>query len=335
MEKLTIVITTYNLEEYIEQAVRSILMQKVDFEYKIRISDDCSTDRTINIIDKLQKQYPDKIEILLSEVNRGSLKNSNKAFSGVTSQYIAFLDGDDFWIGDEFLQKKIDFLDRHPEFTMCGGDTEIFYSSDGSKEKVINSSEDCIYDFQDYLTGKMPYVHTSSIVLRNCIYQDGLPQTYYDVEDTFENCAVRGEEFRFMTHFERGKLKVYADVMSCYRIHERGIWQGSSLTKRFIETAIARNFFDKYYANIESDFFRRTCLSAYRDLMRNLVDRQIYNNYFLTEEETWLVTEYLKDIAKRKLVWKDNEIRYILQKQEPEVDIIRRIWRRFRKCFVH
>lgn len=328
MEKLTVIITTYNLEEYIEQAVESILMQKVNFEYKIRISDDCSTDQTINKILALHDKFPEIIEVLLSPENQGSLKNSNKAFAGITSEYIAFLDGDDYWIGDNCLQKKVDFLDSHLEYTMCGGDTVMSYT-DGKSKKMIGAVEDCTYNFQDYMCGNVPYVHTSAIVLRNCLYKNGLPQIYYDVEDTFENCALRGEEFRFITHLEKGDLMVFAEVMSCYRIHEKGIWQGASETRRIIETAITKNFYDKHYFFLKEGIFRRMCISSYRNLMRYLIDKQLYNAYFLTEEETYLLTEYMKDMARRKVTFPENKIHYICK--QPHVSIIKRIWRTVRK----
>lgn len=328
MEKLTVVILTYNLEEYIEQAVESVLMQKVDFEYKIRISDDCSTDHTVDIIKKLQDKYSDKIELLLSSENGGCLKNSNRAFAGIKSEYITLLDGDDFWIGEKQLQKKIDFLDSHPEYTLCGGDTVMLYS-DGTKRQIIDTTSDSNYDFKDFLQGRVPYVHPSALVLRNCIYKDEMPQIYYTVEDTFENCAVRGDEFRFMTHLEKGKLMKFADVVSCYRIHEKGIWQGASETRRIIETAISKNFFDKYYAHLSDDIFRRMCISSYRNLMRYLIERNIYNEFCLNEQETYLLTEYMKDISNRNIAWTDCHVCYL--RQEPKVDIVRRIWRAIRK----
>lgn len=331
MEKLTVVILTYNLEEYIEQAVESVLMQKVNFEYKIRISDDCSTDHTVNIIKKLQDKYSDKIELLLSSENGGSLKNSNRAFAGIKSEYIALLDGDDFWIGENQLQKKIDFLDSHPEYTLCGGDTVMLYG-DYTKKQIISAASDFSYGFEDYLQGHVPFVHTSALVLRNCIYKDGIPQIYYTVEDTFENCAVRGEEFRFIIHLEKGKLMVFTDVVSCYRIHEMGMWQGASETKRMIETAISRNFYDKYYAHLSDNTFRKMCISSYRNLMRYLIEQQhIYNEFCLNEKETYLLAEYLKDISNRKIAWTDCPVCYL--QQEPKVDIIRRIWRIIRKRF--
>ena len=328
MEKLTVVILTYNLEEYVEQAVKSVLMQNVDFEYKIRISDDCSTDHTIEIIKKLKDEYPDKIELLLSEKNGGCLRNSNRAFSGITSEYISLLDGDDYWIGKDSLQKKIDFLDEHPEYALCGGEVIMLYD-DGKTKKTMNLTKDGEYDFDDYLHGKVPYVHPSSLILRNCIYKENIPPIYYDVEDTFENCAVRGDEFRFITHFEKGKLKLFTEVQGCYRIHERGIWQGTSESKRIIETAISKNFLDKYYENIGVDSFRRMCISSYRNLMNYLIDSQIYNHFSLSEEETYLFTEYLKDLGKREIEWTDSGIKYISEKTK--IGIIKRVWRFIRK----
>lgn len=335
MEKLTVVILTYNLEEYIEQAVESVLVQKVNFDYKIRISDDCSTDHTISIIKKLRDKYPDKIELLLSEENGGCLKNSNRAFARIESEYIALLDGDDFWIGENQLQKKIDFLDSHSEYSMCGGDTVLLYN-DGTKRQMINTSQDCTFDFAEYLCGKVPYVHPSALVLRNCIYKYGMPSIYYDVEDTFENCAVRGDEFRFITHFEQGKLEVFSEIVSCYRIHQNGIWQGASEAKRIIETAISKNFYDKFYFGLTEDIFRRMCIASYRNLMRYLIEQQIYDRFFLTEKEAELLADYLKDIAKRnikgELLWTECSFQYM--QKEAKVEIVKRVWRFIRKKLI-
>lgn len=329
MEKLTIVITAYNLEQYIEQAVLSILKQKVNFEYKVRIADDCSTDHTIEILKRLKEKHPDKIDLLLNEKNLGSLKNSNRAFEGIRSEYISFLDGDDFWIGENQLQRKIDFLDSHPDYVLCGANTIILYSN-GQQKNFINISSDHHYDFQDSLYGRVPYVHTSSLILRNCIYKNGMPQIYYDVEDTFENCALRGEEFRFISHLEKGKLMVFAEVGSCYRIHEKGIWQGASETKRMIETAIKKNFYDKYFSGIQEDTFRIMCVASYRNLMRHLLDKKIYNQYFLTAEETSLLSEYLKEIATRDIPWTRSEITYT---RKQNISLAKKIWRAARKKF--
>lgn len=325
MQKVTVVMTTYNLEKYVEQAVQSVLAQKTNFEYKLLIADDCSTDATLEILRKLQKEYPAKIEILTAEQNMGSLKNSNRAFAGVKSQYFAFLDGDDYWIGEQRLQAQVDFLEEHPDYAMCGGNTLLL--KDDTTDKLLDETKtNRSYSFSDYLNGRTPFVHTSSIVLRNCIFINGLPDVYRKAEDTFENCAVRGEDFRFVTHLEQGKIMVFPETLSCYRIHSGGIWQGTSENKRRIENAIARNFFDKYWNRLDYSYFHDQCIATYRNLMRHLMEENIYNEYHLTQGETYLLTEYLKDIAHRKMTWTECDTRYV--KEEKKSTLLQKIFKR-------
>ena len=107
--KVSVVITSYNHEKYISQAIESVLMQKVD-ELEIIIGDDCSTDRTPEILDKYKKRYPDKIVILKDDKNLGITKNLERCIKRTTGRFVAICEGDDYWIDDEKLQKQVDFL---------------------------------------------------------------------------------------------------------------------------------------------------------------------------------------------------------------------------------
>ena len=66
--KLTIVTTTYNQEKYIEEAIESMLMQKTNFPFQIVVSDDCSKDRTREILVEYEKRYPEKIKVLKNDI---------------------------------------------------------------------------------------------------------------------------------------------------------------------------------------------------------------------------------------------------------------------------
>lgn len=300
MEKVTIVITTYNQEKYIEETLKSVLNQKTDFEYKVLIADDASGDRTVEIVRKYQLLYPNIVDMYVNETNLGSLKNSNKAFDMVKSQYISFLDGDDYWIGETRLQKQVDFMDANPEYTMCGGNTLQIFDSQEAKPVVSNDRVSMTYSFDDYVQGKVPFVHTSSLLLRNVVYHDGIPDVYRQAEDTFENCALRGEDFRFLQHLEKGKMWVYPDIFSHYRIHEKGIWQGASEAKKLLETVIAYNFQDKYWADLETDFFHNRLLKAYENLMKHINFRHDKcDGIALTPKERYLLDSLLKDLHKR------------------------------------
>lgn len=326
MQKVTVVMPAYNVGQYIEEAIKSVLMQKTNFEYKILVAEDGSTDDTLEVAKKLQEEHPDKIEILTRDKNLGLLKNTNRAFEQVKSPYFSLLDGDDYWVSEDRLQRQVDFLENNPEYAMCGGNT-VLVRKEQPDEKLLNDAyTDKTYTFEDYLAGRTPFIHTSSILVRNCIYINGIPDIYYQVEDTFENCAVRGEDFRFATHLQHGKMMLFPEVVSCYRIHERGIWQGATETKKRIQNAISRNFFDKYWGDLDNTYFHEQCINTYRNLMRELLNGKIYNQYYLSEEETYLLTEYLRDIARRKIEWSECSTSYI--KEEKQGTLLQKIVRR-------
>jgi glycosyltransferase involved in cell wall biosynthesis len=81
--KLSVAIITYNHENFIAQAIDSVLKQDTSFDYEIVIGEDCSTDKTREIVINYQKKYPDKIKALLPEKNLGITKASR--FSGCKS----------------------------------------------------------------------------------------------------------------------------------------------------------------------------------------------------------------------------------------------------------
>ncbi len=128
--------TTYNREKYIGQAIESWLLQKVNFSFEIVISDDCSTDSTIQIIEKFIELNPNvKFKLLKSDQNQGFVKNSIKVYESARGKYIAHCDGDDYWIDDCKLQKQVNFLENNLNYVMCFTNSYIF--NHDTKEKKI------------------------------------------------------------------------------------------------------------------------------------------------------------------------------------------------------
>src|SRR3954451_17918743 len=95
--KVSALIITYNQEKFIEQAVRSALMQKVNFPYEIVIGEDCSTDGTRDIVRRLAEENPGRIRAILREKNLGMHLNHRATHAACTGQYLAILEGDDYW----------------------------------------------------------------------------------------------------------------------------------------------------------------------------------------------------------------------------------------------
>lgn len=116
---VSIIVPTYNHEKYIQQAIDSILMQKVNFSYEILIGDDGSKDSTSFILKCYQAKYPDIIHLTLHSVNIGATRNAYGLLTSAKGKYLATLEGDDYWTDPCKLQKQVDFLESHPEFIGC------------------------------------------------------------------------------------------------------------------------------------------------------------------------------------------------------------------------
>lgn len=116
---VSIVIVTYNHVNMLQKAVESVLMQIVNFSCEILIGDDASTDGTSDLIREYALKYPQLIIPFIRNANVGAAKNSYMLLLQARGEYIALLEGDDYWIDPYKLQKQVDFLVTHPQYIGC------------------------------------------------------------------------------------------------------------------------------------------------------------------------------------------------------------------------
>jgi len=112
---VTVLVTTYNQEKYIAQALDSVLAQKTDFPFEIYVSEDCGTDGTRTILQDYARRYPDSIRLNLRDKNVGISRNWYEGLCAA-GEYVCTLEGDDWWLDDCKLQKQMDFLREHPDY---------------------------------------------------------------------------------------------------------------------------------------------------------------------------------------------------------------------------
>ena len=115
---------TYNHEPYIRQCLEGFLMQKTNFAVEILIHDDASTDKTESILREYKARYPEKIFPLYETENKYSNGYANVIdiafnYSRAQGKYIAYCEGDDYWTDPLKLQKQVDFMESHPEYSIC------------------------------------------------------------------------------------------------------------------------------------------------------------------------------------------------------------------------
>lgn len=159
---------TYNHEKYLNQALDSILMQKVNFKYEVVIGDDCSTDKTQSILKEYQSKYPDIIKPILREKNLGATKNDYDALNQCQGKYIALLEGDDYWCDVNKLQMQVDILEANPDYFGSAHSCNIYFQASG---RVKNGGEfyytkDHVYDFEDFRYNQFPG-HAATLFFRN------------------------------------------------------------------------------------------------------------------------------------------------------------------------
>src|SRR5262245_24288404 len=131
--KVSVAMITYNHGNFIAQAVESILMQVVNFDYEIIIGEDCSTDETRNVVIEYRNRFPHRIKMLLHDKNVGLMQNFIQTIEACRGQYVALCEGDDYWTSPYKLQKQVDFLESHPEYAICFHNVTVI-CEDGSEE---------------------------------------------------------------------------------------------------------------------------------------------------------------------------------------------------------
>ena len=267
---VSIICTSYNHEKYIRQCLDGFIMQKTDFPFEVLIHDDASTDGTADIIREYESLYPNIIKPIYQKENQYS--KGIRIFSTfilplVKGKYLAFCEGDDYWCDIDKLQKQIDFLECHSDYSACVHNTEVLYLSNGKnivqygdKDKDLELT-DCVYE------GGQSF-HTSSIMYRSKICLK--PPAFTTM---MENVGVGDYPIAIYLALV-GKIHYFGKVMSVYRCGTEYSWtnrmKGSEKKRILLETSINMLYAaDKYSKN------------QYRDIFFKAINKRKYNLYKL------------------------------------------------------
>lgn len=133
---VSIIITTYNYAQYVERAIRSALDQSLPTsEYEILVVNDCSTDRTPDIL----QNYTDEVRVFNLEKNLGLSGARNFGIQKAKGQFIVFLDADDYIHKDLLKVQKL-FLDENPKLDAVS--TDYFLVDErGARIEHVNAEE--------------------------------------------------------------------------------------------------------------------------------------------------------------------------------------------------
>lgn len=280
-----VVCVTYNQEKYIAEALESFIRQKTSFRFNIMVGDDCSTDRTAEIVDEYAKKYPGLVVRVPREHNLGAAANILDVCSKCTAPYLAFCEGDDFWTDDGKLQMQFDYMESHKDTNVCFTQTILkstyeqaadhWYKPNSNGEIVIPDSIPG-YVAVSELTSKTYlqafvktggfYSHTSSLLYR-WNYSINWP-------DWMKHGQVSDILILIFQVGISGKIHFIPEVTSCYRRNKCGITNSNSIDEFLIRTRFEPA--GKYYRLYK--LFKDSDLS---DVLRAVV-LKYFREYFIS-----------------------------------------------------
>jgi predicted O-linked N-acetylglucosamine transferase (SPINDLY family)/GT2 family glycosyltransferase len=259
--KVSVLMVTYNHENFIAQAIESVLMQKVDFEYELVIGEDYSTDNTRQIVIDYQRKYSDKIRLLLPEVNLGAHKNFLNTFKACQGQYLAILEGDDYWTSGEKLQKQVDFLDKNLDFAICFHNVLVFWQDNSRSPVIFLHNQPKTSTIENLLINN--FISTPSVMYRAGLVQQ-FPNWFYE--------QSMGDWTFHILNAQHGKIGYIDEVMATYRVHAKGVWSSKSRESQIKETirmldTIKYHFSSQYQAiiNTSINFYSQQLASVLTD----------------------------------------------------------------------
>lgn len=249
---VNIVMFVYNHAEFIEDAIKSILMQQTQYSYRIVIGEDCSTDTTRRIIMNYYEQYSNKMELYLWKKNVGGSKNGIEVLKGCKGKYIAVLEGDDLWTDPLKLEKQISFLENHEEYIGTAHNVRCV-DRDG---KLLHRDFGLYPIFETHIYGKEQaerfemVAQSASLVYRN-IWRNWSQKEFDDFFLSVGNGDIKLNVLLGMS----GDIYFFRDIMADHRrVFEGDSWTAKSHDKNMLwlgfETCSAIQKYMKKYQKI-------------------------------------------------------------------------------------
>lgn len=264
---ISVIVCTYNQENYLPQAIESILMQKCDEPFEILIGDDCSTDGTGKIADDYQFRYPDKVRVVRPAKNGGASYNIIRLVNSAKGEYLSICDGDDYWLRDNVLQMQIDAFRANPEVGMVCAKAKCYLQSKGTYEGTLGyaGAEDLLTMLRDNRDVAAPTIAFRTVLMKQCIADS----EWYIARNYFYD-SIMAYWFAY-----NSRIKFINEEYAAYRVLPNSACHALSPEK---ETEYARRYFmvKWHFILTHSDICGE---ELYQVLMKEYDERSLYMAY--------------------------------------------------------
>ena len=244
--KLSVIFITYNHAPYVEKALRSVLDQETDFPFEVVVGEDCSTDGAQDILKKIAAEYPEhepssendrQVRLYLRSENSGGRPTLNVYETAMRckGEYLAYLEGDDYWCDPHKLNKQVKILDEHPEYIAVTHSNKMIDEKDEdiTDPKVLRIGDLYAWDegpftYKDYCYSGHWAGHYASVVSRNIYKNAAMDYTILYRASNFTDDAVI-----LLFLLLQGDIYRMGDVMSVWRyVRKEGAGNWNSIVMK-------------------------------------------------------------------------------------------------------
>lgn len=276
---VTVLCITYNQAMYVRDMMDGLLRQKTDFEVEYIIHDDASTDGTQQILKEYEESYPGVFKIIYQKENQWSkgIKITQKLLVPlIRGRYVAFCEGDDFWIDSNKLQEQVDFLEAHPDYS-CVAHNALKYNVKTENIVPFNTCETSrTVTGCEIVDRKFPYLATASKMHR---------KDAFILNDFFLESGEIGDVCTDYYALTKGKIYYIDKIMSVYRFRSLGSYSEriEELEHSLRQRVKFYGFLSKYneYTNNEYKFYIGLYMSrTLSQMMDRLLKRKLRRTDF-------------------------------------------------------
>lgn len=248
---VSIICCTYNHEPYIRQCIDGFIMQKTTFRFEVLIHDDASIDGTQSIIREYEAKYPDIIKPIYQVENQYSKKTGilkTFQYPRVKGKYVAFCEGDDYWIDPMKLQSQVDIMEKNEEYGLCYTKTKYLY----------NETNRFIYDWGGPSTEFRELLKANTIPTLSVMIRWDYVRKYYAEIAPYSDSWRMGDYPMWLWLAYHYKVCYIDKVTSVYRVLNESASHSKDVEKklRFILSSIdIQEFFaNRYGVNTGVDY---------------------------------------------------------------------------------
>lgn len=261
---LSVLVLTFNQEEFIEQTLYSILNQKHSYRYEIVVADDCSTDNTRDIVRRIQREYPDIIKAIYNEYNLGVILNFYNAISYCKGKYIMDCGGDDYFLPNK-VYRQINYLETNKDVGLLCGYAKIYNEKSHKFEKHLLGSPDVQY---------MDFMKENAICASTVCYRRELLDQYIEQVNPIQHNWLM-EDYPMWIWFSINS-KIYFDDYQyvVYRFVKNSISHASDVKRKL---KFERNAFEIVWYYTNNDTLRKSIKNNY---YRRIADILYNYRYF-------------------------------------------------------